>query len=393
MKINLLNNTRKFSKREYILFVLLLLILEGYLLFTYLLTPMWQQYSADLTKVKSSDSVSAKLQTDYDKKAEYDSKLQEVNGKLDGLMLQIPSFVSQEEVIKIIDQYSTEKMLSIQLISFDTESAASADGFIQAGSTASTQDVQQQANTPASQQATASGPVVVTQQISIGFSGNYSSIYGFIDALEKNVRKVYVNEISLSKSDSSVINGTMKLSFISYLEDSGNKPFIMDTQEIKGRLDLFKPYSGYAAGGSEIVNTQPQSGRDFYMIINTYLDNAQKIILGEYPKTETEIYSNSNGIVNSKLVLKGNNSKYTYSYSIGDSIKAGQGEITVVNGAIRLDVVSKPRKSGDDKVAVVLDVDNQTGVPLEITVSNDDKALPRFRLGNKTGEVKLKTGV
>jgi hypothetical protein len=137
-------------------------------------------------------------------------------------------------------------------------------------------------------------------------------------------------------------------------------------------------------------NAQQQIQPNFYMLINTYLDNAPKVILGEYPNAETEIYANTNTTVKCSLLLSGSGSKFTYSFTVGNTTRKGAKGLTSADGIIRLDVISQPLKDSKDKVAVILDVDNRTNARLEIAVRNDDAVSPRFKLGKKTGEVIIK---
>jgi len=52
-----------------------------------------------------------------------------------------------------------------------------------------------------------------------------------------------------------------------------------------------------------------------------------------------------------------------------------------------MEVLVQPRRSDEDRVSLVLDISNNTGVPFQITVKGDDPANPRFMTGKTTGNV------
>ena len=55
-----------------------------------------------------------------------------------------------------------------------------------------------------------------------------------------------------------------------------------------------------------------------------------------------------------------------------------------------MEVLASPRQSDEDMVGLILDITNNTSVPLEITVKGDDASNPRFITGRTTGSVIVK---
>ena len=235
-------------------------------------------------------------------------------------------------------------------------------------------------------------PSIVSQDISINFTGSYTQIYGFLSDVEKNLRKVAVKGITLQKNQDNELTGQMNLSFISYWDTfAGQQPYSMEVQPITGKESLFMAYPGYSessAKGPEakVVTAQP----DFSMLVNGYLDNAAKVILMQYPNTETEVAVDENEHANASLTINGNKVEFTYSYKVGSASKSGVTAIKARDGKIRMEVLVQARKSDKDKVSVTLDINNESDLPLEISVKGDNKQDPRFKLGKTTGNVVVK---
>jgi len=78
-----------------------------------------------------------------------------------------------------------------------------------------------------------------------------------------------------------------------------------------------------------------------------------------------------------------------YTWSLGGETRNETRRVDVREGKIRLDVISHPRENDQDKVAILVDVENNTQIPLEIRVRNDDVLSPRVNLGTTKGQVTL----
>ncbi len=392
------------TKREFALITLLLVAVMGYLLVTYLIQPVFNNYTAGKDSLEQSKAILSNLKASYDKKSEMESQLKEIEGKLQELTVQIPPYMSQEEAILLLDSLSAKDMLTVQMISFDNPGAvpslvAPASQTAAADTTAQAAPATQAAPaaTPAAPTTTPAAPAapavptLVNQDISLSFTGSYPQIYSFLSDIEKNLRKVAVKGISLQKNQEGQLTGQMKISFVSYWDAAGQQPYSMEVPPVHGKDSPFTPYLGFsesATKGSPVV--KPVVKPDFSMMLNGYLNNADKAILYQYPNADTTVSADANEIITAKITLDGNENEFTYSYTVGSNTKTAQGSIKVRDGKIRLEVSVQKRTSEQDKVAVVLDVSNNTPVPFEIMVNGDDRQNPRFKLGKTTGSVIVK---
>jgi len=377
------------SKRDFILLGIFLLALEGYVLFSFLLIPKWQQYSNQHTHYNSQKTLAMSLEKDNANKAQYQETLSQSKFKLDRLTMELPPNVAQEDIVLSLNKLANDQKLSINTISFGNISSVSkevfATGKIPSGNT-----------TPNN-----GGGIVLTEDIDIDFSGSYGALYNFMSSLEKSNRKIITNNITMTRGDGSILKGQLKIQFVGYKGPDDQGIFKLETPQTSGKSSPFLAYPGYddKATGSPVASAStpaPTSAPvktfdpNFYLILNTSDDNAPKVIMGVYTNAGSELYDNANGKVSGKLSISGNLDKMTYSYSLGGSTQTKEAKLVLDGGELRLHVSSQQRKNATDKVGIILDVDNKTDYPLEINVINDDKNDPRFSIGNKSGSVIIK---
>ncbi len=376
------------TTREFLLVVFLIIAVEGYLLYAYILQPAYIQYDSILAEKESKQVILDGLVKDYARKDEMEKEIISLESEIVEMEKQIPSYLSQEEVILFLENLSIKNRVEIQATTFsNAEDIPLKVVGAGNGSATETAETTQNAEEPESP--------VTEQLVSVNYVCNYQDLYNFIKDIENNVRKVSVNNIILQKGDDGMMSGQMNLSFISYWNESvGQKPYIMTTDPISGKTDPFKEYTGYSSSGKKssgsdaaaVATVRP----DFYLMINSYLNNSSKTLLMNYYNKGSEAAADTNGIVSGKMTINGQDGNYTYQYNFGDYDIVEDSPTLVKDGKIRMEVLVQPRRSEEDKVGVMMDITNNTDVPFEITVKGDDEGNPRFVRGRTTGTVTVK---
>jgi type IV pilus assembly protein PilO len=420
------------SKRDFILVSLLVLGLEGYELYNMLLSPKWQAYSSLQTRYAGEQIIATNFGKDMANKNQYLENDKLLDYKLSVLKQEIPTEIPQEEIVLSLNKLAKASKLDIGGIALSSISTVSKQDFA-AGKTSSAQpqNAGNKVNTPAtvlkdtetSQGATSTstandsktsrarpnvaGNVLLVEDVDITFSGNYGTLYNFIGELEKSDRRVIVKEVSMVRGDGSLLKGALKIQYVGYITSDDKSTYSLDTPPVNGKDSPFLAYPGFVdkVAASNVSSPGSASASDaslgsvapvktynpnFYLLLNSYDDNAPKMIMGDYTKDGTEIYNNSNASVRGKLSISGNQDSMTYSYSLGGTPQTRTGKLLLDGGKLRVQVISQARKNGQDKVSLILDVDNQTNYPLEIDVIKDDKQAPRFSLGTQSGSVTVK---
>lgn len=371
---------RGLTAREFVLLSVLVIAIEGYFFINYLLTPAYEKYTSTVIDLEGREEVLTELKMDYMRKNAMEKEIKAAEEKLAVIQVQLPPYVSQEEAIFCLDDFSDRSGLDIQSISFLGADELPLSVLPAVGT-------EEKVYTGA-----APAPVVVEQQVSINFMGTYQHLYDFLDYVESSYRKIALKSITMQKNNDGTLNGVMTLSFISYWDEfEGRRPYVMTPASTSGKAGLFDEYAGYSASGqARSAAVKPAAKPDFYITLNSYLNNSAKIFMMNYYNSGSEAIEDKNEIVAARLTLNETDGKYTYSYKLGSYEIVEEDPTEIKDGRIRMEVLVQERRSDQDRVGLILDIENNTGVPFEITVKGDDPSNPRFITGKTTGNVVVK---
>lgn len=416
MKSNSFSKRRSLTTSEIISLFVLFVVGVTYLSAKHMIIPKFNEYKAASNNLKNAEIRCAALEKEYKNLNKYKEEEKNLKYKLNMLVKQLPPYVSQEDIIITVDRYAKENKLDIKTLALDNEKSASADNVInnkdkgmdqvfngsaeekKADTTAEEKDtdtVDKEKKEEVNSKTKAQSPMVLTKYVDVSFKGGVSALYNFIDDLEQNVHKLFVRELSINGSTDGLLMGNMKIQYIGYKNNSGEEAdFHLDIPAIDGKSNPFEPYEGYLGDGSQYSSKDsiPIKGYEpnFYLKLNQYNVDGPKYIMSEYKRMETEIYSNLNQAITGKIKIAKDGDKFNYTYELGNTNKNELKGIKFSDGVIRLEVNSRKRISTEDKMNIVLDIENNTELLFEIILVNDDNDKPLFKLGNKVGKVDLK---
>lgn len=379
------------SKNEFILLISLLIVVIAALAVNYLLLPGWSELRGSMQRYENQKVQLENLRAEYarlDSYLEEDAKLQ---SDLESLRGVLPDYLSEEEILASLDDHAASSGLKVLGIAFSGVTSDTRDAFLAglklsaaAGSSASATAGKAQGN----------GQYYVrSERISLSYTGSYENLVDFLSAFESQTRQVYFRSSSLSRADDGSLNGalTMLVFSGSARAPDANDPdypgYEYDAPAAPGKGNPFAAFAGYAgvtAGASSAFTTP-----DFYLILNTYDDNSDKILMGKYPVSRAQIASDDNRNVSASLTLTKSGTRCNYTFTLGEESYSGSFALGESDASLTVSVLSRARKSTMDNVGVTLSVKNGAGLPVIISVKNDDDANPRFRLGTTSGSVQV----
>lgn len=384
MKLNLSNirfkPDRGLTAREFILLALLVIAIEGYFIISFILAPAYNSYASSAAELKEKENVLSDLKRDFVRKSAMEDEIRASEERLAEIQEQLPPYVSQEEVIFCLKDFSDRSGFVIQSIAFQNAEELPL-------SVLPEDSDENKANYGA-----VPSPVVVEQKININFIASYQQLYDFLKCVESSVRKVALKTITMQMNNEGMLNGVMNLSFTSYWDEkTGRRPYVMTPTPTLGKANLFEEYAGYSSSAQARTDVPKQTVKpDFYITLNSYLNNSAKVFMMNYYNSGSEAIEDKNEIVSAQLTLNETNGKYTYSYRLGEYNIVESSPTEIKDGKIRMEVLASPRQSDKDMVGLILDITNNTSVPLEITVKGDSASNPRFITGKTTGSVIVK---
>lgn len=415
------------SKRDFILLSILILGLEVYGIYNLFLSSKLQVYNKLKTRYAGDQTIAENFEKDMTQKSKYLDNLKLLDFKLSELSKELPLEIAQEDIVVFLNNLANASKLNIDGLIFSPISTVTKQDFA-AGKISSNEATNKgKVTTPSSVRndinnsksaasSTNKGSIangskikpasnmVLVEDVDIAFMGNYGALYNFINSLEQSDQRIIVQEVGMVRGNGGLLKGELKIRYVGYTDAENVDVHTLVIPSISGKTSPFLPYPGFAdlasvssipASASNPIQAQDSApvkayNPDFFILINTYDDSAPKIIMRDYIKNGSEIYSNINANVRAKLTISGDQDSMTYSYSLGGTTENKTAKLLLEGGKIQLDVISKARKNEQDKVGLTLDVDNKTNYPLEITVENDDKQAPRFSLGTQSGNVTVK---
>ena len=243
------------------------------------------------------------------------------------------------------------------------------------------------------------------QGVQISFRSEFHTVIPFLRRFEDGDRIVRIKSVSISRIQEGELKGVINLEYAALSPSAEqNYPGLYTAAAASAaqngageakRDSLFGKYGGFVEEGADptilLLSEDDDIDPDFYIVLKASSSNETKISFGAYPRVETEVRSNVNGATRSKLTIEGDAEQFEYAYSLASSQKGEKRRLSASGGKIRVKVLSCQRLGDDDAVAILLDVENKTGLPVEITVINDDVLNPRFHTGLTAGDVKIVT--
>ena len=418
---------------DFVVAAVVLIILEAVLLTNFLIIPF--KKSADVT---SKELIAARTRLEEvalssENAAEKERMLSELEQKISDSEKVLPPNILNEEISLTINEYAQKHNIALEAVVFAPRVAVTPDAYLtqklplsssgvagvyddgelapmaatgaaNAGATGATGAMGAIGAAEAAGTAGVAGSTgavgnggnknLIIQDVQVSFSSEFHTAGAFIKEFEDSLQKIKVNNVSLTRIKEGVLRGVISLEYAALTDNAeaaGSERFTAPA--VEGKESLFLKYKGYVEEDSDPTVILQQGDVDvepnFYMVVNSSVDNDTKIRFGVYPRPETEIYFNVNNAVKAKLTISGDENELSYTYTMGTASRTERRRLDITDGTILLNVISRPRANDDDKVAVLLDVENTTNLPLQIIVRNDDVLAPRFNLGATTGQVSV----
>jgi len=236
--------------------------------------------------------------------------------------------------------------------------------------------------------------VVETAQYSIAYQGSYEGLKDYLAYIEgykyrTNLSTVNVVYDAEAEDPIKECSGTVMLNTysISGPNRTPDKPSV-DVNE--GKENIFADITGGSRASTSFDNDNGASIVSSHNLVirlnNAGSDTASGIIAATSESDEsTYVTSGSNSEEDLKVTITDKDGKKYMSYEMGG--KSYEAEILSPN--VTIYVKSSARVDSNDTNGVNLAIDNSTDLSVYIKVVDDDASSPRFKLGSKSGVVKV----
>ena len=261
----------------------------------------------------------------------------------------------------------------------------------------------------------ASAKTLSLQSVQINFTSEFHTAGAFIKSFEESERRVRIRSASFARVQEGELKGVLNLEYAALSPDaeristdleggdssadissSGDSPTSVSPSVVSSadeKESLFGKYNGFIEDDADptilLLSGEDDIDPDFYIVLKSSSSNETKVSYGVYPRVETELRSNVNNAVRAKLTIGGDEEQFEYTYTLASNEMSEKRKLAAADGKLRLKVLSCQRVGDNDNVSILLDIENNTDLPFDIIVINDDVLSPRLHIGITKGNVNV----
>ena len=234
----------------------------------------------------------------------------------------------------------------------------------------------------------------ISTQLSLSYECLYEDFKKVLTYLEEFGKKVTVNNVSFSYSESTdIVSGTMQVTL--YAITGSDRPvedvFIKDVPVGTDNIfssDTFKTITSDSTYRDKIITDY-----DLFLIMNQVGSDMDTVAVGQAgdPSNETVVTSDTEGVENITIEVSGEAGSYKVKYKVGSSAYPADnynaGAPLVCGDTLDLLMISKPRMGDKDNSLANVTIVNNSDLPLNVAVINDDIENPRIKIEKTEGVV------
>ena len=393
------------SKREKSLLAVLLTFIALFLFYKFIYLPKLAQIDAVDAEIAEDKDFQARLEKSVSSNEDIEASIHSMKVKVKEMNRLLPMRIYQEEIILYLEDLLGTYDITVENISFSTESIIdeALNETPTEDSVESMLNDYEEGKKPKSleelkkvgeeiPEISDEEEILSIKQFDavIDFSGKYLDLKDFVDKMESNNRLIGIHNLDVM-SDEGSISGNMVVSFPFYEDGSLNK-LLWEIENSYGKPDLFKlaDASTYTYGYTPDLTEFNRS--DFYLFLDPVESVLPTATFGKTPFNYTAIYNDANTKETIKLVLKKEDSGYSYRYENSVSTYPSKKDLFISfepsNSKVILNVYVRSGEGYKPIPGAMLLIENETEFPLYIHVIGDNPEDPIFEYRSIKGDVR-----
>ena len=236
--------------------------------------------------------------------------------------------------------------------------------------------------------------VVLVDSYSITYKGSYEDLKNYLDYIAGYKYRMNISQINIaysSDAEKPLEECTGSLTLNEYAITGPDRTADVPTIELaEGKEIIFEDENG----GSKASTSHDGDNGDsiisnhnlVILLNNASSDTTSGIIVASNESDEgSYVTSSANSEQNLDIQITEEDGKKYITYAIGASSK----KVEVLSSDVTIFVKSSARVDSNDTNGVNVSINNSTDLSVFVKVSDDDATSPRFKIGSKTGVVKL----
>lgn len=236
----------------------------------------------------------------------------------------------------------------------------------------------------------------VESAMNISFEGNYQDFKNFVNDVLAIDSKTIIRQMSANwNATDEFVDATLSISYFA-IDDVTKEQDETKIDIPIGLGNIFKSNSVANASVNSVQNANYiLSDYDISVVISQAGADMDAVIVGTTndSKAKDSLANDKNGTQDLTITVDGSEGKYKVSYKLGNDTypakKYEEGVDFKPGDTLDILVLSSERTGNDDKVTVRAEIVNNTDMPLNILVKDDDTTSPRFSVTKKVGEITI----
>lgn len=235
---------------------------------------------------------------------------------------------------------------------------------------------------------------VLSDAYSITYRGSYDDLKKYLDYIANYKYRMCISQITIAYAADAEkpldeCAGTLTLN--EYAVTGPDRVADVPTIDVKeGKEVIFEDING---GNRSSTSYDSDNGESIVanhniviLLTNANSDTSSGIIVASNESDESSyVTSSANSEQNLDVSITEEDGKKYITYAIGASSK----KVEVLSSDVTIFVKSSERVGSDDTNGVNVSINNSTDLAVYIKVNGDDSSSPRFKIGSKTGSVKV----
>lgn len=235
---------------------------------------------------------------------------------------------------------------------------------------------------------------VLSDAYSITYRGSYDDLKKYLDYIANYKYRMCISQITIayaSDAEEPLDECTGALTLNEYAVTGPDRVADVPTIDVKeGKEIIFEDING---GSRSSTSYDSDNGESIVanhnlviLLTNANSDTSSGIIVASNESDESSyVTSSANSEQNLDVSITEEDGKKYITYAIGASSK----KVEVLSSDVTIFVKSSERVGSDDTNGVNVSINNSTDLAVYIKVNGDDASSPRFKIGSKTGSVKV----
>lgn len=233
--------------------------------------------------------------------------------------------------------------------------------------------------------------------LTLSYEAEYAQWKQMIDYINNYFSKNAIESMSMSYNvEDGTVTGT--ISVATYAVVGGDRKHVSPTFELPVGTDNIFNSNVFDSTRIDMTDTTGDyilSNYDYYILLNSAKADVDSCIIGKKNdmSRESVLTANSNGQLDVSVRFFGTAGAYKVQYKIGDKTypltSYDAGVAFEPGNTLDMLIMSSPRIDSSDTGNINLSVTNDTDMPLNIKICNDDTKSSRVKVTNRKGDITI----